>query len=250
MQERSATVIGALVLLLLILPLGFLVHVSPRFPGSLAGSLIGIAGAVLMVVALAYVPVKRVPALHDRVTRIVSARMLLAIHIYAGVLGPILGLIHAAHKFDSPLGVSLTGIMILVVISGYVGRYLLAEVARAVRGRKSELATLRAAFAALPPAQLGGRERSSPAGWLGGKRAWLGAFFTPSEPAAASVDQAPDAARLASAIADTEYAIRSEGVANNLFGASLIAHIALAAILFALLALHVWSGLYYGLRWL
>lgn len=250
MQERSGTVIGALVLLLLILPLGFLVHVSPRFPGSLAGSLIGIAGAVLMLVALVYVPVKRIPALHDRVTRIVPARTLLAIHIYAGVLGPIFGLVHAAHKFDSPLGVSLTGVMILVVITGYVSRYLLVQVARAVRGRKSDLATLKAAFAAFPPAQIRGGEPSSPAGRLRQKHTLLGAFFVPSEPASEPVDRASGAAELASAIADTEYAIRSEEVTNQLFGASLNVHIAVAVILFGLLALHIWSGLYYGLRWL
>lgn len=250
MQERSRIVIGALVLLLLILPLGFLVHVSPRFPGSLVGNLIGIAGAVLMLIALAYVIVKRVPVVHDRVTKTVTARTLLAIHVYAGVLGPILGLVHTAHKFDSPLGVSLTGTMILVVISGYVSRYLLAQVSRAIRGRKSELAALRTAFAELPPAQISGQEQSSPAGGLGGNRGWLRAFFVPSEPATASPDEAPGAAELASAIADTEYAIRSEEVTNRLFGASLKAHIALAIILFALLALHVWSGIYYGLRWL
>jgi hypothetical protein len=248
MQERSGTVIGALVLMLLILPLGFLVHVSPRFPGSLAGGLVGIAGLLLMLVALAYVFVKRIPALRDRIEKRVSMRTLLAIHIYAGVLGPILALVHAAHKYNSPLGVSLTGIMILVVISGYVARYFLALVARALRGRKSELATLKIAFAALPRSSSEGA--ASPPGRPAGKRTWLGILLVPEVPGVAPEDGAPDAAAMASAIADTEYAIRSEEVANSLFGASLKLHIAVAIILFALLALHIWSGLYYGLRWL
>jgi hypothetical protein len=250
MQERSGTVVGALVLLLLILPLGFVIHVSPRFPGSLAGTLTGIAGAVLMLVALAYVPIKRVPAIHDRITRIIPARTLLAIHIYAGVLGPILGLVHAAHKFSSPLGVSLTGIMILVVITGYVSRYLLVQVARAVRGRKADLASLKATFAALPPAEVRTSGESGPVAVSRTRRALLGFLFASSESAAGADDQASEAAELAGAIADTEYAIRSEEVTSSLFGASLNVHIAVAIILFALLALHIWSGIYYGLRWL
>ncbi len=248
MQERSGTVIGALVLLLLILPLGFLVHVSPRFPGSFAGGLVGIAALLLMLVALAYVFVKRIPALRARIEKRVSMRTLLAIHIYAGVLGPILALVHAAHKYNSPLGVSLTGIMILVVISGYVARYFLSLVARALRGRKSELAALKIAFAALPPPS--GSDAASAPGRRPGRRTWLGILLVPDEPEVAAEDEASDAAAMASAIADTEYAIRSEEVANSLFGASLKLHIAAAIILFALLALHIWSGLYYGLRWL
>src|SRR5215217_7585105 len=99
MQERSRIIVGGLVLFLAIFLLGFVVHISPRFPGSLTGSLIGITGALLMLVPLLYLIVKRVPFLKARVTRIVSLRTLLAIHIYAGVLGPILGAIHSAHKF-------------------------------------------------------------------------------------------------------------------------------------------------------
>lgn len=245
MQERSATMVGAIVALLMIFPLGFVVHVSPRFPGSLTGNLIGIVGALLMLVALSYVLVKRVPALHARATKYVSPRTLLAIHVYAGVAGPILGIIHAAHKFDSPLGISLTGTMVLVVLSGYVGRYLLGQIARAVRGRKSELAALRSAYAALPLAE---SEPSPPERSTG--RSWLRALLVPEEAAPAAGRDGADAAELASAIADTEYAIRSEEVVNSLLRRWLTLHTILAIVLMLLLALHIWSGLYYGLRWL
>ncbi|KMO24922.1 membrane protein, partial [Methylobacterium aquaticum] len=146
MQERSAVAVGALVVLLLILPLGYLLHVSPRFPGSLAGSLIGITAALLMLFPLLYVGVKRIPGVRARVSRQVSMRTLLALHVYAGVLGPILGLIHAAHKFRSPLGVSLTGMLLVVVGTGYVGRYLLSRITKAVQAERSDLASLTAAF--------------------------------------------------------------------------------------------------------
>lgn len=55
---------------------------------------------------------------------------------------------------------------------------------------------------------------------------------------------------LAGAIADTEYAIRSEELAGSLLRRWLILHTVLAIVLIVLLVLHVWAGLYYGLRWL
>ena len=42
MRERSDIAVGLLVAFLLLFPFGYLVHVSPRFPGSLAGGIIGI----------------------------------------------------------------------------------------------------------------------------------------------------------------------------------------------------------------
>ena len=243
MKERGELVVGGLVLLLLIFPLGFLVHVSPRFPGSLPGSLVGIAGAVLMLVPFAYLVVKRAPGLQRRVTRRVSMRTLLAIHVYAGVLGPILGMVHAAHKFESPIGVSLTGMMLVVVISGYTGRYLLGQTAKAVRGRRANLAAVKAALARTP-ADPRDEHHTASASLLDRLRR---TFLAP-EPAAAS-KQPASRRSLAEAAADLEFAVRAEAVVNDLFGRWLKLHIVIAMILYALLALHVWSGLYYGLRW-
>src|SRR6266852_914904 len=108
MQEREQLMVTGFVALLLVLALGFYVHRDPRFPGSLAGSVLGVAAAALMLIPLAYLVVKRLSLLKQCVTRAVSMHSLLAIHIYAGVLGPILGVLHSGHKFNSPLGISLT----------------------------------------------------------------------------------------------------------------------------------------------
>lgn len=248
MRQRSGTIVGALVLLLLIFPLGYVVHASPRYPGSLTGSLIGITAAVLMIVAMAYSLLKRVPALRERLAARLSAGSLLWIHVIAGMAGAILAVIHAAHKFNSPLGISLTGTLLLVVLSGYVGRYILAQIARAVRGRKSELAALRTALKARPGADPAphavsdsSTERQAPRTWL---HALLGEDY---EPSPSGTD---DSADLAGAIADTEYAIRSEEVAGRLLRRWLVLHTILAIVLMVLLVLHIWAGLYYGLRWL
>ena len=245
MQERSATVVGALVLLLLLFPLGWLVHVSPRFPGSLAGSLIGIIAAALILLASAYSLVKRLPSLHRKVTRRIPARTLLALHIYLGLLGALLALVHSAHKFNSPLGISLTGALLLIVISGYVARYILNQVAKAVRGRQSDLAVMKVALAEV-------REGADPPGYAAtgaSRKGWRRLLFVPDISPEAT-DQASGAAALASSVADMEFAIRSEEAANRLFSAGAIVHILLSIVFLALLALHIWSGLYYGLRWL
>lgn len=239
-------VVGGLVVFLAIFPLGFLVHVSPRFPGSLAGSLVGIAGAVLMMVPLLYLIVKRAPLLRTAVTRVVSMRTLLAVHIYAGVLGPILGAVHSAHKFRSPLGVSLTGMMLVVVLSGYVGRHLLGQITSAVQGRRAELASLTAAF------EQAARSAPAPAAETvrRGFLARLASRLLTPVGAPAGARTQPDLVRLADALADVEYAVRAEDVVRRLFTAWLRLHIVIAMVLYGLLALHVWSGLYYGLRWL
>ena len=248
MQERDGAMAFGLMLLLLLLPAGYYVHISPRFAGSFVGSMIGIAGAVLMLVPLLYLIVKRVPWLRTHVTRWMSLRTLLAVHIYAGILGPILGIIHSGHKFRSPLALSLVGLMIVVVLSGYAGRYLLGQITTAIQGRRSELAVLNAAFAtaaAGPVQDIPAKSESNAS-----VRAWLPLFFQRGRHRG---DGAPTTARsieIAEAMADVDFAIRIEELARDLFTIWLRLHIAIAMILYALLALHIWSGYYFGFRWL
>ena len=117
-----------------------------------AGGIIGIAALVLMLLTLPYVAAKHIAWVDKVLSRLVSKPTLLAIHIYAGVLAPILGLVHAAHKLESPVGLLLTVLLLMTVITGFIGRYLLAQLGRALRGRRSELASLRAAFLEEPAA--------------------------------------------------------------------------------------------------
>ena len=68
MKEREGIIVSGTVCVLLLAWLGFLFHRSPRFPGSGVGAVFGIAGAVLMLVPLAYPIAKRIPFLHARIT--------------------------------------------------------------------------------------------------------------------------------------------------------------------------------------
>ena len=56
--------------------------------------------------------------------------------------------------------------------------------------------------------------------------------------------------RIAESVADLEYAIRMDEFFKRWFARSLNLHIVLSVIFYLLLALHIGSGIYFGLRWL
>lgn len=251
MQERERTIVTGLVLLLVLLTFGFYVHRDARFPGSLAGGVLGVSAAALMLVPLAYLVVKRIPALKHHVTRAVSMRTLLAIHIYAGVLGPILGVLHSGHRFQSPLGITLTTMMIVVAVSGFVGRYLMVRISTDMRGQQKLLAGLRVAYDRTAGELVREPERAGRLRPFSGFLSRLAAPFFISEPT--SADLLPVAMRalhLSESIADVEYAIKTQAVLKQSFARWLVCHIVIAVILYGLLAVHVWSAWYFGIRWL
>jgi len=245
MKEREGIIVTAVASVLLLAWLGFFFHRSPRFAGSGVGSAFGIAGAVLMLIPLAYPIAKRIPFLHDRITPRFSLQSLMALHVYAGILGPVLALIHTGHKFDSLLGITLTAVILLVVVSGYAVRYLLTYVNREISDKLLLLQTARgdldSAWGVLEnsPAEM----RNLPkAPVLAAGLASLGIELPPGNPAGEVI-------RTAEGVADLEYAVRTHELFKRWFGRSLKLHIVLSVILYVLIALHVWSGIYFGIRW-
>lgn len=252
MQERERTVVGGLVVLLLVLTLGFYVHRNPRFPGSLAGGMLGISGAALMVVPLVYLVVKRVRLFKRRVTRVVSMRTLLTIHISAGVLGPILGVIHSGHRFQSGLGIALTAMMIVVALSGFVGRYLMGQLSKDMRSQQTLLAGLRVAYERTAAELVKEPERAEALRPFAGFFARLAApfFLAEAHTQGQTLPPTARALRLAESMADVEYGVRTNKALKDLFGRWLACHIVIAVVLYGLLAVHVWSAWYFGIRWL
>ena len=55
--------------------------------------------------------------------------------------------------------------------------------------------------------------------------------------------------RLAESMADLEYAIKTHETFKRWFAAWLKLHIVISLILYGLLALHIWAGIHFGLRW-
>jgi len=246
MKEREGIVVSGVFTVLLVAWLGFLVHHSPRFPGSGLGAVFGIAGAALMLIPLTYPIVKRVPSINSRVTSHISMHSLLEVHVFAGIFGPILAIIHTGHKFDSWLGITLTAVMLLVVVSGFALRYLLTYVNYDIKDKLVLLQTARgdldSAWGVLEnsPAEI----RALPkAPVFAAGLASLGLELPFGGPAGAVI-------RIAESVADLEYAVRTDELCKRWFARSLKLHIALSVILYVLLALHVTSESYFGLRWL
>lgn len=247
-QDRQKSVALAFAALLLVLWLGFLVHRSPAFPRSSWGLTLGIVGGALMVVSAAYVFVKRVALIKQEVSRRHMAAQLLSFHVFAGLIGAIVAILHTGHRFQSPLAMWLTGSMLLLVATGIIGRYLYGYTVRELREKRELLSQLQQEFdgtateIAATPELLGSLAKRSVWG-----RATnfvlvkLGYGF--ADPSLRR------AVLLAEAIADVDYSVKSHDVLKRAFTRWLWAHIVLAAVFLLLLGVHIWSGLYYSLRW-
>ena len=231
MKNRERFIVVSVFTVLVFAWLGFLLHVSPRFAGSGLGAVFGISGAVLMLVPLGYVFVKRIPFFKERIGKYVSLQTWLSIHIYTGIVGALLALVHTGHKYVSPLGIALTATMLLVVVSGIVLRYLTPFVNLDLKDKLLLLQTARGDL----------------------DHAW--GVLEMSAAAEKELLSAPENPRarvthLAEGVADLEYSIRTHELLKRWFSGTLTIHIIVSVIFYALLAAHIASGIYFGLRWL
>ena len=252
MREREPLVATALIMIILVVWWGGAFHVSPRFAGSLSGGVLGVGGTLLMLVPLAaYIVVKRVQFIKRRVTRWMSMRTLLTVHIYTAICGSILVLLHTGHKFESLLGISLTALTLVVVFSGFVGRYLLRQIGDDVRRKRGLLSRLYEAYDAASERLTMEPERRGLIHPL--RSALVRAFLTESPaidaPGGMEVGSPLAVARLVGSIADVESAIKARETLKRWFSRWRRLHIVLATALFLLLGLHVWAGIHFGLRW-
>lgn len=106
-------------------------------PSAPIGHLLGIIGLLLMLVPVVYAIRKKVRALRD----LGSMQTWLNVHIFAGIVGPACVTLHTSFKFNGIVSVAYWS-MVAVVLSGFVGRYLYAQIPRSLRGQeltKSEL---------------------------------------------------------------------------------------------------------------
>jgi len=251
-MERERTVITGLIVLQLVLWLGFAVHRSPRFPGSPIGVLLAVAGALLMVLfSVVYAAVKCIPALKQLVTRRVPLRRLLAWHVYTGILGSILALVHTGHRFESTLGIALTAMMLLTVLSGYVGRHLLGYVSLELHEKQDLLNTL-ATLYNQTVAELA--RQPDPIVTFAASHGLFSRLLSRSlvpatVPGQGTAALSYRAVHLAESIADLEYAIKTHELLKRRCARWLQVHIATSCTFYSLLLLHIGSGIYFGLRW-
>jgi hypothetical protein len=234
MMDGRARLIADVVLaaLLLMVP-AFLLHSDSRFAGSLAGFAFGASAAALMMLLLAYPMTKYSAGLKALVTRCVSMPTLLAFHAYAGIVAAFFALLHTGHKFQSPLAIGLVTSMLIVVVTGFVGRYYLPQTAMELRQQQSHLAILRSAYEYIAAAM------SSPDGVV---------RDDPAMRASASLNV--PLLQVVDGISDLEAVIGSSETVKKIFMQWIGLHVMAAIVMYALLAVHVAAEVYYGLRWL
>ncbi len=125
-------------------------------PSGAVGRAFGIAGLALMLAPFLYM-------LRKRLKRLRSAgnlKTLLEIHLFCGIVGPVLITFHTSFKFNGLVSVAYWS-MVIVVLSGFIGRHLYVRIPRTIRGAEVSRAemearaeTLRAELAELAPPAL------------------------------------------------------------------------------------------------
>lgn len=132
---------GAWMLLLLVAVSGaaFFARNGYFTPASDLGYWLGVAGGVAMLLLFLY-PLRK----HWRVAaRWGRARIWFAIHMWLGILGPLLIVLHSTLRFGSLNATVAFASMTLVALSGVIGRYLYSRIHNGLYGQRASLAELR-----------------------------------------------------------------------------------------------------------
>lgn len=103
-------------------------------PAGSRGLMYGIAGSAMMILMLVYSIRKRT----NLMGHTIQLSRLLDIHIYLGVMGPLLILLHTSFRVHGLVAVSFWS-MVAVALSGYFGRYLYVQIPRNIVGNELTL---------------------------------------------------------------------------------------------------------------
>lgn len=100
-------------------------------PSGPIGQTLGMVGALLMLMPFLYMLRKRLPWLKSSG----SLRGWLEVHLFCGVVGPVLVTFHTSFKFNGIVSAAYWS-MVVVVLSGFIGRYLFVRIPRSIRGNE------------------------------------------------------------------------------------------------------------------
>jgi hypothetical protein len=106
-------------------------------PAGTLGLLYGYTGSAMMVLMLVYSIRKRTRWLGQSI----SLQPLLQFHIYLGIMGPLLIVLHTSFKVQGLVAVSFWS-MVAVAASGFFGRYLYLQIPRNIEGFELNLQEL------------------------------------------------------------------------------------------------------------
>lgn len=226
-------------------------------PTGRVAHLLGVAGGLMMLVPVGYALRKRVPAF----SRLGPMRAWLEVHIFCGLIGPLLVTFHTSFKFNGLVSVAYWT-MVVVAISGVVGRYLYVRIPRTVRGLEltrhdivRRAAAIRAELDALavPPraqadvAAVEGALEAGAAGraaarWL----AWLARWRAHRALDAGQAALLRDALALIRERVVLERRLAVLDRTHRLFALWHVFHVPLVWLMFVIAALHVGITLYLG----
>lgn len=239
-------------------------HKTLRPSGSVAHPL-GVAGLGLMSATLLYPLRKR----WKRLSRAGSASRWLDVHIFLGLSGPVLITFHTAMKFNGLVSVAYWS-MVLVVSSGFVGRYLYVRIPRTMRGteaarqaveERAQEIRLRLLDSTLPPEAIAridafeldvlppAGKRVSLAGVLLGDlkaRVALGRLLRDLGRSGIGRELLSEASVL---VAERAFLLRRTAYLNEtkrLFGMWHVFHLPLVYVMFLIAVIHVVIALYFG----
>lgn len=106
-------------------------------PSGPIGQGLGLAGLIMMFIPMLYAVRKK----WMRLSQFGTMKMWLEVHIFAGIVGPVLVTFHTSFKFNGIVSVAYW-MMVLVASSGFVGRYLYVRIPRSLRGTELTLGEL------------------------------------------------------------------------------------------------------------
>jgi hypothetical protein len=226
--------------------LAFLFAAFPRegFGGSLLGHMSGIVGTLLMTATLVYVYRKRVLKRKGKANP-------LSTHVYCGLVGGILVLLHSGGKLVGMIGILVFAAMLLTVMSGIVGRIMLGRLNRSIREQKIGLEALEASLLEMKRELDPAACRRELAFALVGPSPWEDADDAASPPM--DEEMAGKCSRFrdhAESLAEKEELLEVFAKTKALFAFWNTVHIAATCFMFAMVSVHVMATLYYGLRWL
>ena len=227
----------------------------PGFPRSLLGGILGIIAAFLMFIPLAYLFIKRIKSLKKYVTKHISMGKLLSIHIYGGALGAALSFLHAGFYYYSSLGIMLSFLILITVMSGFLGRYIMKEISKSLKSHQVCIEVVHKKYSSfarslnlssLSKEQLSCFKKFNP------KCCKLGtqnlSNITIDEIRALS--QCKKASIIIKTLSSLEESIKLNKHFKTFFSYWLKWHICISLILYFLIVSHIFGEIYFGLTWL
>jgi hypothetical protein len=111
------------------------VYLTREIPpaGELFGHMLGIFGFILMLMTETLYSIRK----RSRSARWGRMSTWLQFHIFTGLVGPYMVLLHSSWKFNGLAGVT-TLFTIVIVISGFIGRYIYTRIPRTLDGLEIE----------------------------------------------------------------------------------------------------------------